>query len=46
MTPDELEKQKSSLSAHKLARDRALADESIRHWDHIWNQRWVGWISR
>lgn len=39
MGEEELSKQKAALAANKLQRDRALAEEAGRHWDHISNER-------
>lgn len=41
MSEDDFEQQKAALKSNKLSRDRALADESTRHWDTIWNERLV-----
>eukprot|EP00798_Chlamydomonas_sp_ICE-L_P021126 gene21126-28013_t len=47
ITADEFEKQKGSVVSSKLQRDRSLHDESIRHWDSIWNQNFrVGLAGR
>jgi hypothetical protein len=42
MPDKEFERNKKALAANKLTKDRALGDESLRHWDHVFNQRWVG----
>jgi hypothetical protein len=39
MSEEAFAQQKGALVANKLGRDRALADESHRHWDHIWSER-------
>jgi hypothetical protein len=39
MPEKEFERNKKALAANKLTRDRALGDESLRHWDHVFNQR-------
>ena len=39
MNAEDFDKQRSTVVSTKLQRDRSLHDESIRHWDHIWNQK-------
>jgi len=46
LTADELTQHVTALADNKLARDRALADESARHWDVIWNERCVTFPAR
>lgn len=39
LTEVEFEKQKAALQSTKLQRDRSLHDETMRHWDHVCQQR-------
>ena len=39
MTEAEFSKQREALQSSKLQRDRCLHDETMRHWDHIFQQR-------
>ena len=41
LDPATLAQHMHALADNKLARDRALADEAVRHWEAIWNERWV-----